>query len=159
MNEWWQNLALREKRMLAAGAILVLLFLFYEIIWSPFSGKIKNMRQQVQHNQELLSWMKNADQRIKAVEKNSAHSTTQMTGSLLSVIQQEVNKNFAHHVTQLRQAENDSVQLDLQKVDFDRLISLLTELSNKYGLIVTQITTTSTGVPGEVVASMVIRSP
>jgi general secretion pathway protein M len=158
MKDWWQNLALREKQMLAAGTIVVLLFLCYAIIWSPFVNKITSMRKQIQHNQELLNWMQDADKRMTNLVKSSKNHSTQLTGSLLSTMQGAINKSiFAQHVTQLRQADNDSVQLDLQKVDFDQLIILLTKLSNQYGLIITQMTATPTGAPGEVMASIVVK--
>lgn len=158
MKDWWQNLALREKQILSLGAAVVLLFILYEIIWSPFTNKIATMRTQVQHNQELLTWMIQADHRIQTLSK-SAQNTTQTTESLLGIMQSEVNKSsLAKHVTQLRQAENDAVQLDLQKVDFDRLIVFLTALSNQYGIIVSQFTATPTGTPGEVMASVVVQN-
>lgn len=159
MKEWWQNLSLRDKQMLSLGSFVVALFLLYEVIWSPFSGKIDTMRHQVQHNQELLAWMQTADQRIRVLEKNSQSKAAQVNGSVLSIVQSAVNKSpLAQHVTQLRQAENDSVQFNLQKVDFDQLIVLLTDLSNEYGLIVGQFTATPTGKPGEVTADVVVKA-
>ncbi len=159
MKEWWQNLALREKQILALGALVVLLFVLYEIIWSPFTNKISSMRTEVQTNQKLLKWMQNADQLIQTLTKNSKTKSSQLTGSLLSLMQTEVNKStLASHVTQLRQGENDSVQMNFQKVDFDALIIFLTDLANRYGLIVSQVTITPTHLPGEVMADVVVRS-
>ncbi len=159
MKEWWQNLALREKQILALGSAVVLLFVLYEIIWSPFTDKISNMRTRVHDNQKLLTWMQNADKTMQTLTKSSNTKSQQLTGSLLGTMQTEINKSpLARHVTQLRQAENDSVQMNLQKVDFDKLIGFITDLSNRYGLIVSQITVTPTATPGEVMADIVITS-
>jgi general secretion pathway protein M len=159
MKEWWQNLALREKQILVLGGAAVLLFVLYEIIWSPFTNKIDNMRTRVQDNQKLLTWMQNADKTMQTLTKSSTTQSQQLTGSLLGTMQTEINKSsLARHVTQLRQAENDSVQINLQKVDFDKLIGFITELSNRYGLIVSQITVMPTAIPGEVMADIVIKS-
>ncbi len=157
MKEWWDNLALREKKIIIYGGALLILFLLYEIVWSPFTNKVDSLRKSVTQNQALLIWMQNADQRLQSIVNTQKNKTT-TNESLLSIMQREVNKSpLATHVTQLRQAENDSVQLTLQKADFDRLIALLTDLSNQDGLTVSQFTATATGVPGEVMADVTIK--
>lgn len=158
MKEWWQNLALREKQILALGGFVVALFVLYEIIWSPFTNKIDNMRASVADNQKLLAWMQNADEIMQSLTK-SAKTKSQQTGSLLGLMQSEINKSpLGRHVTQLRQSENDSVQMNLQKVNFDQMISFITDLSNRYGLVTSQITVTPTQTPGEVMADVIIKN-
>ncbi|MEO8401434.1 MAG: type II secretion system protein GspM [Gammaproteobacteria bacterium] len=159
MKEWSNNLSLREKQTLSLGSVLVILFLLYEIIWSPFSNKLDNLRSQIQHNRELLTWMQNAEQHMDSLKKSMQSKSTQQNSSLLSIVQSQINKSpLQRHVTQLRQSENDSVEFNLQKADFDQLILVLTDLWKKYNLIVAQMTITPTDVPGEVTADVVIRA-
>src|SRR3989338_4707435 len=156
--EWWDNLSLREKQTMSLGSVVVILLLVYEIIWSPFTNKVTHLREQVRHNQELLIWMRQTDQQLQQLATTSKAKPVQLTGSLLSTVQEQMKKNpLAQHATQLRQTENDSVQLNLQKVSFDQLIVFLTTLWNQYHIIVTQLTVIPTATSGEVTADLVIK--
>lgn len=158
MKDRWQNLSLRDKQMLVVGGIAVILFLLYEIIWSPLSNANNSLRSRIQQSQDTLRSMKNADQLIEHLLKQSKEKRTETTQSILGAMQTEINHSpFASHVTQLRQAENDSVQFNLSKVDFDQLLVFLTSVWKKYGFIVSQITVMPTGTPGEVTVDIVMK--
>lgn len=157
MKDWWLNLALREKQMVLAGGLALLLFLLYEMIWSPLIDKNAALRTQIQHNRELLAWMENADQRMKSLLQ-SAKSRDHQTGSLSGIVQDALhNSPLRAHVNQFRQVESDSVQFDLRKVNFDELIKFLTGLWNNEGILVAQFSVAPSGTPGEVTASIVLK--
>ena len=52
MKEWWMNLGLREKQSVSIGSLVVLLFILYEIIWSPISSHNDALRDEITHNQK-----------------------------------------------------------------------------------------------------------
>jgi len=157
MKDWWLNLALREKKMLAAGAVVVILFLLYKILWSPLVTANNNLRTRVLHNQETLTWIQQADQRIQSLLKTSQKNVSP-AGSLLGVMQTALHQSaFAAEISQLRQADNDSVAFSFKKIDFDHLIVFLTTLWQKQGLLVSQITVIPGNGPGEVVADVVVK--
>jgi len=159
MKDWWLNLPLREKQSLAIGSIVVILFLLYEIVWSPLSDMNDNLRIRIQHGQITLNSMQNADQLIQHLVKTSQEKHQQLTQSILGTLQNEINKSqFTSHVTQLRQTENESVQMNVNKMNFDQLLAFLTGLGKKYNIIVSQITVMPTGASGEVNADVVVIS-
>ena len=157
MKDWWLNLALREKKMVTLGAIVVALFLVYKILWSPLVDANNNLRTRVLHNQETLSWMRQADQRIQALLKTSEKNVS-ATGSLLGIIQTDLHQSgLATEVSELHQADNDSVAFSFKKIEFDQLIIFLTTLWEKQGLLVSQITVAPGNGPGEVAAEVTIK--
>lgn len=159
MKDWWLNLPLRDKRMLGMGGIVVILFLLYEIIWSPLATSNENLRIHIEHNRDTLQYMQNADHRIQQLLKESKAKNYKASGSVLGTMQTEINSSpFATHVVQLRQAENDSVQFNLRKVNFDQLLVFLMSVWKKYHYIVSQISVVPTGVPGEVTVDITIKS-
>lgn len=159
MKDWWLNLPLRDKRMLLMGGIIVILFLLYEIIWSPLATTNENLRVHIQHNRSTLQFMQNADQRIQQLVKESKEKNNKTSGSVLGIMQTEINNSqFAAHVTELRQAENDAVQFNLRKVNFDQLLVFLMSVWKKYHYVVSQISVVPTGVPGEVTVDITIKS-
>lgn len=159
MNEWWINLSIREKQIVSAGALGVTIFLLYLIVWLPLNNRVANLREQIVRDQKSLLWMHDADQRIQDVEKNLQNKKSTDTGtSLLTLVQKQINKStFVSSLNQLRQAENDSVELSFNNVDFDRLIQWLTELWQQQGIVITQMSVTASGTAGVVNTEFVLK--
>jgi type II secretory pathway component PulM len=149
MKDWWLNLSNREKQTTGIGAIAVVLFLIYALIWSPLSNSVDTLREKIHHNQGLLSWMEQTDKKIEGLQQNQESATRTANSSLLNIIQTELNTTpFANNVAQLQQAENDSVDFRLQKVSFDNLIKWLTAICRKEQLVITQLSVTPNATPG-----------
>lgn len=157
MKQWWLNLNLREKQTVAFGGIALIAALLYLIIWSPLTSSVSTFRDQIKHNQNLLDWMKTADIKIQAAEKSGQNPHIISTGSHLTVVQNDLKKSpIANNITQLVQADNDSVKLTFQRVDFDLLLTWLTTLWQQQGLIVTQMTVKPGDAPGMVSAELIV---
>lgn len=159
MKERWNELALREKQIVSAGAFVVSLLLLYVLIWLPLTNKLDELRNKIRHNQELLIWMQDADKNIQALEKAPAKNpTVHATGSLLSIVQKQINgTTFVSNLTQLHQVDSESIALSFQKVEFDRLIQWLTPFLQHYGLTIVQMSVTPSTTPGIVTADLVLR--
>lgn len=158
MKDWWLNLSLREKQTLAFGGLIISLLLLYQLIWSPWMHKLASLKTQVKHARELLTWLQQADQQLQTVTHPPQINNSHTMESTLSILQDTLKKSpFAQQVAQLRQAENDTVQVTLQKVSFDWLIKLLLDLWEQNNLIVSQINVTPTNIPGEVTADVMLQ--
>jgi general secretion pathway protein M len=158
MKEWWDNLVLREKQILSMGLLVLVFVAFYLILWSPLTDKVSTLRNQVQRNQELLAWMQDTDKRIQAEGHAAKPPVARASGSLLSIVQSQINRTqLVSVMTQLHQIDNDSVQLTFDKVDFDKLIVWLTQLTQQQGLIITQMTVTPSKEPGIVAADFILK--
>jgi type II secretory pathway component PulM len=160
MKEWWIHLGLREKQILSLGGILVLLFLIYEILLAPIDHHNATLRDEITHDIKLLSWMQEADKHIQSTEKLlHKNSNTKNSAALLSTLQKDITQSpFASNLSQLSQAENNSVQITLQKVNFDALVTWLIDLWKKQGLTVTQLTATPNGLPGVVDTTIIMTN-
>lgn len=158
MKEWWMNLGLREKQAVVLGGMLVGLFLLYEMVWAPITTHIEDLRASIQHNQSTLVWMEETNQHINILQKLSVkQNSNRSSTALLSILQKEINQSpFASNLKQLIQAENNSVKIVFEKVNFDNLIKWLITLGEKQGLTITQMTATPSGALGIVDVSMVM---
>ena len=117
-----------------------------------------NLRNQIRANQKLLTWMQAADNRMQLLEKNRQKSTAKAHGSLLSIVQNNVNKSpVAKEASQLQQTDSESVQLRFQHVNFDVLVEWLTQLWQQQGIIVSQATITPNGAASNVSAELVLK--
>jgi general secretion pathway protein M len=129
MKQWWQNLSRQEKQTVSAGSILVAIFIIYTCIWYPLDHKVTTMRTQITQNQKLLAWMKAADAQLENVQHQAQiTSSGHSSASLLSLAQSQIKQStLATQNYQLRQTENDAVQLSFKQVDFDNLVTWLTD--------------------------------
>ena len=150
MKEWWINLALREKQSLVLGSLVLLIVLLYEILWMPFSHINDSLREQISQDQTLVSWMEKTDQQIQSLKQLTQKNTSITTSAgLLSLLQNEIHHSpFANNLAQFSQAENNSVQIRFQKINFDSLMQWLIQLWHKHGVSVLRITVTPNGALG-----------
>jgi general secretion pathway protein M len=159
MKEWWNSLSLRDKRLASLAGIIVIVTLLYILIWSPLVNKNDLLRTQIQHNKQLLVWMKAANEQIETLQKNDrSHQTSVSSASLLSTLQTSIKQSsLKDKFTQLKQSENDSVQLSFQSVNFDELITWLIKIWQEQGISVSQISVTPLASIGNVNAEMNLK--
>jgi type II secretory pathway component PulM len=151
MKEWWVNLALREKQIIALGTVLVLIFIVYEFVFAALSDANQNLRAGIQKNQSMLAWMNATDKRIQAAANNHQAHVAVTSASLLSALQDDLNQNpISKNVTELQQADNDSVEVHFKQVGFDNMMRWLLEAGQKLQLTVTSLSITPTDSIGQV---------
>lgn len=156
MKEWWNALSLRDKRVLSLGLFILIVIMLYEVIWNPLLTKNQLLRQQVQDNKKLIVWMRAAGKQIQSLEKKPINQS--IKHSSLSILQEELKKsNLMGQISELKQAENNSVQLHFQAIYFDKLMSWLIKIYQEQGFVVSQIEVNSDSNVGRVSGQMVLK--
>jgi len=156
LKAWWLNLTKREQQTLSIGSIVVGLFLIYELIWSPLSNGLENLRHSIISDQKILQWMQASDKHMQLLEKALEKHTLAPTVTLLGIMQKQIeNSAFSKDAVVLQQVENNAVHLTLQKVDFDTFISWLIQLWQQQGILIKQINIVANGRVGLVNADIV----
>ncbi len=149
IKEKWASLALREQQFVLVGGICAAIFIGYLLIWAPLADKIISLRSSIIHNQNLLVWMQDSDAKIQFLEKTIKQQNTQGMGSLLGVVQNQLNQNpVGKFVTELHQADNNTVQIHFQKIDFDKLMAWVVQLWEQHGLLITDMSVSPSGTLG-----------
>lgn len=159
LKAWWATLALREKQAVAAGSVVVLLFLIYEIIWSPIVDGAENMRKRIAADQKTLVWMQSADKALDKLEKQSSVKTSSTSPvALLALLQKKLlQAGFDEAAVQLKQSSNDSIDMHFQKVPFDSIMKLLLSIVKEFNVTITQMSAVAGNTPGVVDADLVLR--
>lgn len=157
--EWWANLASRERQMVVGGAIFLIIFIVYQGIWTPYLESVANLRKQIQTGQIMIEWMQATDNEIRQLEtktKGKQHSISPVV--FLGQMQKEVNHIGLHdNLTQLKQSTNDSIEMHFQKVEFDKLMSLLISVVKEQSVSISQMSVTSDNTPGLVNADIILK--
>jgi general secretion pathway protein M len=159
MQQWWGNLAQREKRILLIGGLILGIFVIYQFIITPIHNGLKNMRTTVQQDQQLLAWMHTTSQKIAALQGGSVSGKLVGTEALLTTIDQSVRSSpIASNLTSIQQNTNNTVDVKFSSISFDALTQWMTDIRQTYGIEAKQVLITRLNNQGLVQASITLEA-
>lgn len=134
INEKWQQLNKREKQLVSGMVTVIVIFLFYSLIWQPLNDNIAKAEKKIVKQQQLLAWVQENTARYK---QQNGGSKKQSKGSLSSI----VNKTAAGARISIEriQQQGDDIQVWLEAVPFNNLLSWLEKLTKDQGLAIKNI--------------------
>ena len=145
MKEWWQNLNIREQRLVGAMAFAVLVFVLYSAIWQPINKGIIDANEQLAKKQALLSWVKENSALYQQAKRSGGKAKSR--GSLSSIVNISAKK---YNLTLARmQPQGDDIQVWIDNTSFTQLLFWLEHLANNEGLQVKAIDISRGDNPGE----------
>lgn len=159
MKDWLSRLTSQERRILGFGSAIVSVLLVYALIWSPFISHLNTMRKRIKTGEQTLAWMQAADIKIqKLAGQDKAASKDISPVALMSVLQKEINQNtLGQSLKQLKQASNDTIEIDFKQVEFDKVISFLIQTLKQYHVTVDQFSATAGAKPGIVDTQLILK--
>ncbi|WP_371375884.1 type II secretion system protein GspM [Thalassotalea aquiviva] len=145
LKEKWQALNQREKSLVAIMALVVTIFLFVTVIWQPLNDSVERSKERVERQQKLAAWMATNLQRYQALKQQGGVTST---GSLSSIVNRTAR---SQNITLARmQPQGDDLQVWIDEVPFDNLITWLDSLTTREGLHVEAIDIAPASVAGTV---------
>lgn len=158
MQQWWNTLALREKRIVLIGGVLLAFFVLYEFIFMPIHHGLANMQTAVQQDQALLDWMNQTALQIKRLKGTSVNGQLVGTQALLTTTDQSVrNSAIAHNLTSIQQNNNNTVDVKFDRVSFDALTHWMITLRESYGIEAKQVLISRIDEQGTVQAAITLE--
>ncbi|MBA6342429.1 type II secretion system protein M [Colwellia sp. MB02u-10] len=145
MKAWWQQLNIREQRLVSVMSVLMSIFILYGLIWQPLTENIEKTTLKLERQQALLTWVTENTQRYQQA-KRSARANS---GASLSSI---VNRtSSANNITITRmQPQGDDLQVWIDEISFNQLLTWLEQLAINDGLQVKNIDLSSADQQGMV---------
>lgn len=156
--EWWLTLAPRERKAIMIGGSVVLIFIVYQWILTPYLDSIASMRKRINTAQENLVLIQATDQEIKNISQEiHQQGPTPTPVMLLTILQKQINEaGLNHHLRELRQVTNETIALRFQNIDFDKMVKLLTDISKQQHITITQLSAVRKKAPGIVDADITL---
>ncbi|MBY0545451.1 MAG: type II secretion system protein M [Gammaproteobacteria bacterium] len=159
MQQWWETLALREKRIVLIGGVLLVFFVLYELVLMPIHHGLMNMQSAVQQDQALLDWMNRTSAEIKQLQGTSVNGQLVGTQALLTTTDQSVrNSAIAHNLTSIQQNNNNTVDVKFDRVSFDALTQWMVSLRELYGIEAKQVLISRLDNQGTVQAAITLEA-
>lgn len=140
MKQWWQSLNNREQKLVASLGIAVGVFIFYGLIWQPLTQGVTDNQKKVNRKQDLLNYVTAETARYQSLKGSSVKVSS---GSLSSIVNRSAREN---QITLARvQSQNSDLQVWVDNIAFNQLLTWLEQLANQQGIQVKSIDLT----PGE----------
>lgn len=134
MKAWWQQLNSREQRLVMVMSVLISIFILYSLIWQPLNENIANKKLKVERQQALLTWVAENTQRYQQAKRNGGSSNS---ASLSSIVNRT---SRANNITITRmQPQGDDLQVWIDEISFNQLLTWLEKLASRDGLQVKNI--------------------
>jgi general secretion pathway protein M len=156
LREQWNKLAPGERRLAMAGGAVLGVALLYMLLWLPVQKELTRLRVSVPEERAQLQHMRSQAASIKPLRARGGSAPT--AGTLLPVVEQSATaRGLRGFVTRLEAEGSTGVQLTLDAVPFNSLISWLSDLQDNYSLVVENTSMDAHTAPGTVNAKIKLR--
>ncbi|MEO5341909.1 MAG: type II secretion system protein M [Gammaproteobacteria bacterium SHHR-1] len=149
MTDWWHGLQPRERLSLLLAGLLIASVLVWQLIWVPLQTQLDKARTQVQAQQQLLAWMRQAAAQLKATDQAAEQQPDNSSTSLLSLVDQSARSAGLSQALKKIQPEGDEVRVWLDQLDFDKAMLWLGALQRQ-GVSVSSLNAERAQAPGQV---------
>ena len=153
---WLAQLAPRERLMVIACAIVVIVFGVWTLIIQPVIVSAVELQQRVEQKQTQLANLQELAAEYKSLTASGGGQAISNTDSIVIIIDRTTRSNQLAQFLKRNQPDgNNGVRIRLEGAPFDVLVEWLGELKSKYGM--TMVTANFDGVDtGRVNCSLVI---
>ena len=158
MKEQWQQLSLREKRLVVITAIVVMVSLLYFMIWQPLQDGIDTSRVRVSAQINTLQQIRAQATEAKQLRASKTRGGTRGGGSLLVIIERTAQqRNLKSSLQKVQPEGQDGVRVWVENASFDQLIDWLDLLENKNTIYVSEIYIERQKEPGRINSRILLR--
>jgi general secretion pathway protein M len=159
MREWWEQLAPRERLMVAVCTAFIVCALIWSLAIQPVYTGAAALEEKVASKQARLA---NLQELASKLTPQTGNQPAQMQGtneSIVVVIDRTTRSRTIANYLKRNQPEGDaSVRLRFEDAPFDELIAWLAELKQVYGMVTVTANFDEAG-PGRVNCSLVLSRP
>ena len=141
---WWAGLILREKQMVSACGVVLVIGILYWGVWTPIANAETDAERNLEGQLNTLNYVKQTANRIAGLKQTSQGSA--FKGSLSAAVNQTAG-SFGLTITRM-QPQGNKIQVWMHEVPFDTLLSYLNELVQNQGLSLESLDVAESDTPG-----------
>lgn len=141
MKAWFENLEVRERRLIVTAAAMVAMMLVYILLWKPISGEYHRLDMSIKQKEKTLAEMERLAVEAKQLQRVSAQTTARSHGSLLAAVDRTAKSNgLGNAVKRVRPDGENKASVTLEGAQFDRVVVWLENLNRREGISVVSST-------------------
>ncbi|VAW64235.1 hypothetical protein MNBD_GAMMA09-1359 [hydrothermal vent metagenome] len=160
VQQWMETLEQRERYIVIGGSIALIVMMFYLIVWEPITEKYNQQQTQHEAQRQLYNWMKNASAEINALKSAGGNSMARFRNQSISSLadRSATTTGIKPYIEKIDQSKN-GVKVTIKAANFDRVITWLSDLKNKYGIFARKVKIEKSNEAGAVDASITLERP
>lgn len=141
MGTWWQGLAEREQRIVAAGTLAVALMLGWAFIWRPLVVKRAELRDAIAAQQRDLAYVRVATADVERLRATGNAARRDRQGrSLLALADATARAGgLEGALKRVEPVGTGSVRVSFEVARFDAVIGWIEGLARDYGVEATDL--------------------
>ncbi len=157
LRAWYEGLMPRERRLVVAGSVVLLLLILYLAVVSPISAAHAQLMRDVHAKRQLLAYINNAAPRLEA-QSSGATGHLPPGQSVFAALSSAIQSSpISSAVQRLEQTGDGGVRLSLSGVRFDDLARWLSSIQNQDGIVATRANIEQAANPGAVNATLTLK--
>ena len=146
----------RERIMVHAAAIALLIFLPYQFLWAPLMNSVEDKRTLVEKQERDLIWMKSHLAEVKQLSRTSSQATSSGQ-SLYGVVERTARQKFGGDI-RVQQEGKKGIRIQIKNSGFDDVMIWLDDLQFRHKIFVKDFKIDSEKSVGRVRASILVES-
>lgn len=146
MKAWFEQLALREQRLVLAMSALIIVFIIYSLIWQPLNTNLEKAEQKLARQQALLSWVQ---ENTAQYQQAARGGTKKSSGGSLSGVVNSSARQAGITIARI-QPQGDDIQVWIDEVAFSTMLTWLDGLNANRGIQVKNIDMVASDAAGSV---------
>lgn len=147
----WQQLELRQRRLIGLAGLVLVVALVYVWIWEPLAQAREAERERIAQQQTLLNWLEAVSPMAERLRDNSRSSRDLDGRSLLGLADETARAaGLAGAMARIEPTGDEEVRVWLEGADFISVMGWLEEFSRSRPVQVDQLQIDGTGNEGQV---------
>jgi len=145
----------RERNMVYAAAVFLLVFLPYQFIWAPFTNSIDELGKRVEIQEQDLLWMQ---ARVPEVRQLGATANSKQGGtqSIYAVVEKTARQEFGSDI-RVQQEGKEGIRIVIKDTSFDDLLIWLDNLQFRHSAFIKEFKVDREKGVGRVKASILLE--
>jgi general secretion pathway protein M len=160
MKDWFTTLQQREQIVVVAGAVVVLIAIFYSLVWEPLDTGHKNLSESVTRWERSLAELKPLKGLQASVSGNAPVVSNASQQTPVVIVDLSLRARGLDRLLKRSQpVTSNGIRVEFDNVAFDDLVLWLGDLSSQYAMQVTSasMSTSSQSTPGRINATFTLE--
>lgn len=160
LKDWFFSLQPRERTMVVAGGVLVLLVAIYLFALAPFYAAVSARAERVASKEGDLAWMRSVGGELMALNATAPTAIAPSNESLVVLIDRASREcGLGSSLTGQTPSGANGIRVRLEQAEFDKLVVCLGSLQQAHSVSIESATIDRSGKPGYVNASLELARP
>lgn len=135
MKDWFEALDTRERIVVAAGAVIVVIALIYSLAWQPLDKRYVALQNDVENWQRSLADLRPLRaQPASAGQTQSTRPTSSQQTPIIIVDTTLRGRGLDRYRRRSQPTAGNGIRVEFENVAFDELVLWLGDLSEQYGM-------------------------